>query len=115
MRFMRYVGDAYDDGLNNRGDLRADLDKIFDQYSNVDLTFYGLRITSSGNSYNVRASWNLRWTCSRTGQGCSSVGETILRKGLTTLTFTKEDNQFRLVSQKGDRVFGSFTPGEVRR
>lgn len=114
MRFMRFVSKQYEDNLNNRGDLRFDVDRVLGQYSDVNLTFFGLRTTRSGHTHTIRAGWTLRWTCERTGRGCDSAGATVVRRGVTIFEFKREDDQFRLLSQSGDRVFGSHTPGDVR-
>lgn len=109
--FMEFVSDKYDDGRSNKNDLRNDLSQVFDQYSQIDLEFYGDRITEKKDGFTVVASWKLRWTCTRSGGDCSDSGDVRLRKGRTTFEYDMENDDLKLISQKGDRIFGSLEPG----
>lgn len=120
-RFMRGVHRDYDDGRRNRTDLRYDVSDVSNQYSSLDLTFYGLRTTESEDSINVKTSWNLRWTCTREDSdlGCENAevdrdaSIIVLRRGETTFEFVETEEGFRLISQNGDHLFGSLAPGTV--
>jgi hypothetical protein len=115
---LENVHSSYDDGTGNRNDLRYQLSQVFDQYSQIDLEFYGQRKTSSDNSIVITAYWNLRWTCTDSGSGCSSSGEVVLRKGSTTFVFkqgSEDSDQLKLISQRSGRLFGNVQPGRVHR
>ncbi|MFB6347512.1 MAG: hypothetical protein ABEK50_17480 [bacterium] len=111
-RFVRLVHEDYDDGRSNRADLRYEVSDVLEQYSSIDLTVYGERVTQNEDDTIVHASWNLRWTCTESAPGCSA-GDIVLRRGETSFVFTKGKDAYKLIGQRSSKLFGSPSPGSI--
>lgn len=108
---MKYVSFDYNDGEHTRSGLRWTLSDVFRQYSQIDLNFYGKRINVSDQTLSIKTQWNLKWTCTRSGRGCSTPHSVVHRSGASRFVLKKTDGIFRLIAQQGVRFLGTLTPG----
>lgn len=103
-----------------RSDLGRSLEDVFRTYDNIDLTFHGARANRTNGRIEADLRWDLRWVCQRptsqAGSTCddsSASGDTIKRVGRTVLVFEQKGEDWLLVNQKQDRLFGSLQPGRT--